>query len=390
LGPALIGLKGPGSPEAQSLYDDAFTLCSEMPEDPAHFPIYWGWWRVSQGFGTWLTRSDVIMRRAVERGHPEFLLQAHHSKWASHYHAGEFAPCCEHIAAGLAIYERGDYRHHATLYGNHDPKVCAHGELAQLLWMQGKPRSAFAAERMATEWAELLDHHGSRLHASDTSLLYRVYRRDYQEVFRRATELVNFTSAHALSDHHSKGLIFRGWITAIRDDAARGLQNLQEGLAHQRGGTAREDFPVYLCLFAEALIAAGHSDIAIDELGQALREFDRLELQSWRSEVLRMLGESILAADPSATERAETLFGEACDIAQRQGVAMLGLRAAVSFARLDLRLDRAPTAERRLVAAIAAISEDDDGPDLRDARSLSGQISERLGSGSRYHRIGSP
>ena len=48
LGPALIGLKGPGSPEAQSLYDDAFTLCSEMLEDTAHFPIYWGWWRVSQ------------------------------------------------------------------------------------------------------------------------------------------------------------------------------------------------------------------------------------------------------------------------------------------------------------------------------------------------------
>ena len=133
------------------------------------------------------------------------------------------------IAAGLAVYERGDYRHHATLYGNHDPKVCAHGELAQLLWMQGKPHSASEAERTALEWAELLDHHGSRLHASDTSLLYRVYRRDYQEVFRRSTELVNFTSTHALSDHHSKGLIFRGWITAVRDDPTRGLQSLAGG-----------------------------------------------------------------------------------------------------------------------------------------------------------------
>ena len=374
LGPALIGLKGPGSPEAQALYANAYALCSEMPEEPSHFPIYWGWWRVSQSFHAWLQRSDAILQRAVEHGHPEFLLQAHHSKWASHYHVGDFARCCEHIEAGLAIYERGDYRHHATLYGNHDPKVCAYGEWAQLLWMQGRPLSAFAAERKALAWAESLDHHGSRVHASDTGLLHQVYRRDYAEVFRRSAELVTFTSAHAMSDHRSKGLIFRGWITAIQDDAMAGLRTLLEGLAHQRSGTAREDFPVYLCLLAEAQMVAGLPDQAAEELRQALPEFDRLGLQSWRPEVLRVLGEATLAADPTAIDQAETLFGEAARIAEQQGAAMLRLRTAVSTARLYLRLDRVPEGARQLEAAVAAIAEDDDGPDLREARLMAARL----------------
>jgi class 3 adenylate cyclase/predicted ATPase len=380
LGPALIGLRGPGSPEAQALYGDAYALCSEMPEEPSLFPIYWGWWRVSQGFQTWLQRSDVILRRAVKHDHPEFLLQAHHSQWASHYHVGDFTRCREHIEAGLAIYERGDYRHHAALYGNHDPKVCAFGEWAQLLWMQGRPHSAFTSERTALEWAEALDHHGSRVHASDTSLLHRVYRRDYAEVFRRAGELVSFTSAHAMSDHRSKGLIFRGWITAIQEDPVTGLRTLQEGLAHQRSSAAREDFPVYLCLLAEAQMARGRPDLAAGELTQAIKEFDRLGLHSWRPEVLRMLGEATLAEDPKAFDEADTLFREAARIADQQGAAMLQLRTAVSTARLYLQLDRVPNGLQQLTSAITAIVEDDDGPDLREARSMVAQLHARLGA----------
>ena len=379
MGPALIGLNGPGSTEAQALYADAYALCSDMPEEKLHFPIYWGWWRVSQDFHTWLARSDAILHRAVAHDDPEFLLQAHHSNWASHYHAGQFAQCCSHIEAGLAIYAAGDYRHHATLYGNHDPRVCAHGELAQVLWLQGRGRSAVASDRAATDWAETLDHHGSRVHALDISLLHHVYRRDYAVVHRRAGDLVDFTSEHAMSDHRSKGMIFRGWITATQEDAAKGLRALRDGLQYQRDGTAREDFPVYLCLLAEAQLAAERPDLAVGELTEALAEFDRLGLHSWRPEVRRMMGEAMLAADPGATQQAERQFAAAAEIAATQGAAMLGLRTAVSQARLDLRLDRAHEASARMAAALAAVAEDDGGADLREARLMEARVRARLG-----------
>jgi hypothetical protein len=189
-------------------------------------------------------------------------------------------------------------------------------------------------------------------------------------VFRRSAEVVNFSSAHALSDHRSKGLVFRGWITAIQDDPMAGLRTLLEGLAHQRSGTAREDFPIYLSLLAEALMAAGQPEQAAEELRQALPEFDRLGLQSWRPEVLRVLGEAILAADPTAIDQAETLFGEAARIADQQGAVMLRLRTAVSTARLD----RVSEGARQLERALAAIAEDDDGHDLREARLMAARL----------------
>ena len=65
-----------------------------------------------------------------------------------------------------------------------------------------------------------------------------------------------------------RALIFRGWIIAIQDDPMAGLRTLLEGLAHQRSGTAREDFPVYLCLLAEAQMAAGQPEQAAEELRQ--------------------------------------------------------------------------------------------------------------------------
>ena len=190
------------------------------------------------------------------------------------------------------------------------------------------------------EWAESLDHLGSRVHATDFSLLHRVYRRDYAEVFERSAELVTFTSAHAhvgpprqgadlpRLDHRDPG----------RPDG--GPADLAGGI----GAAAQRHRPrglsgLYLPA-GRSPMAAGSPEQAVDELRQALPEFERLGLHVWRSEVLRMLGEVTLAADPTAIERADTLFGEAARIADQQGAAMLRLRIAVSKARLDLRLDR--------------------------------------------------
>ena len=129
LGPALIGLYGPNAPETQELYTAAHALSHLVPEEPEHFPIAFGWWRLTP---TSVARAQTLLARAEARANPEMLLQAHHCSWASHTQIGSFRRCCEHIDAGLAIYDHGDYRQHARLYGNHDPKVCALGARCQV------------------------------------------------------------------------------------------------------------------------------------------------------------------------------------------------------------------------------------------------------------------
>ena len=212
-GPALSGLTGPHSVETQDHYTKALELCRQLPEDPSHFPIYWGWWRLDP---LNLERATALLDRAVTRNDPELLLQAHHGNWACRLNTGSFERCCEHVEVGLSIYHEGDYRHLARTYANHDPKVCAHGCRAQAYWMQGKLRRAMDDERQALFWAGEIDHVGSRVHALGLTLLHRVFRRDYRETFDGAGELIAFTAEHGLADHGAAGLVFRGWVVALR------------------------------------------------------------------------------------------------------------------------------------------------------------------------------
>jgi len=375
LGPALSGLTGPHSLETRQHYTKALELCRQLPEDPSCFPIYWAWWRLDL-FN--MERAAALLERAVTGNNPELLLQAHHGNWACRLNTGSFERCTEHVEAGLSIYHRGDYRHLARTYGNHDPKVCAHGSRAQAFWMQGRLKSAMEDERRALSWADEIQHVGSRVHALGLTLLHRVYRRDYKEVYNRAGELLTFTAEHGVADHGAAGLVFRGWVVALQSDVVAGLEMLEEGLARQQEVATREDFSVYLCLQAEALAAAGQPEKALEHLIRERAEFDRSGLRIWVPEVLRITGEMLLAADPGSTSRAQTLFSEAAAMAEAQSAPMLVLRAAISEVRLNLRLDAIDVAAPRVRSSLDRIVEPDGSAEDREARDLLAELEAKL------------
>ena len=370
LGPALIALKGPGSADARDVYAGAYELCQDLPEHPAHVPIYWGWWRMSRDFTGKLERAEALLGRARLRADDGLLLQAHHCCWASQYCVGALARSREHAEAGLAIYSAGDYRDHARLYGNHDAKVCAHGELSEIFWLQGRPLSALAQEREAVAWAAGLKHLGSTVHAMDYRLMHRACRRDLADVFAHAGELASFATEHALADHHAKALIFRGWSKALQADVTAGLAMLEDGIARQRDIGTDEDFPIYVSLLAEVLIRAGRADQAIAELVEARAQFARIGLRVAVPELVRLHGEATIAADPGAGDEAAAHFAEALRLADAQGAFMLGLRGAVSASRLHLRRGAADIGARLLARAVSAMPEDDGGADMREAAAL--------------------
>jgi predicted ATPase len=370
LGPALIALKGPGSADAHELYASAYQLCQDLPEDISHFPIYWGWWRMSRDFGAKVERAEALLGRARLRADDGLLLQAHHCAWASHYCVGALGHSRDHAVAGLALYAAGDYRDHARLYGNHDAKVCAHGELAEIFWLQGRPLRALAHEREAVAWARELNHLGTVAHALDYRVLHRVWRRDLADVYDLAGEMMRFATDHALADHLAKALIFRGWAMATGEDLAGGRAMLAEGIARQRDIGTDEDFPIYVSLLAEVLLRCGEPAQALAEVQAARAEFARIGLNVAIPELVRLHGEALLAADPGAGPEALACFAEAQQMAAGQGASMMGLRASVSAARLLLRLGDPAKGARLLGAALAAVPEDDGGADRRDAEAL--------------------
>ncbi len=370
LGPALIALKGPASPEAQGLYRKAYALSEQMHEHPARFPIAWGWWRVARELEVKKKRAAALLSRALMRNEPDLLLQAHHCNWATYYDIGDFDHCSRHLERGLAIYRSGDFRHHARLYGGHDALVCGLGALAQLEWMRGHPLRALTYEEEGRNWDAAMHHAGTHAHALHVQLLHHSHRQDPRRVFELAGELVSFSSEHGMADHRAKGLIFRGWARAMEDDPAAGLSTMEEGLAQQREIGTIEDFPVNICLYAEALARAGHPERAADELAVNRAAFEEAGLFFWMPEVLRMQAEMILSGDPGSTEPATALLNGAARLAQVQGVPMLALRIAVTIGRLEARLGERESAATRLVAALSRIDESDGGADISAARIL--------------------
>ncbi|PSC06275.1 hypothetical protein SLNSH_03010, partial [Alsobacter soli] len=331
LGPALISLKGPGSREVEEIYAAAYDTCRLLPESRTHYPVYWGWWRMSEDYRDKTRRFEELLGRAQERQDPELLLQAHHCGWGSYFGLAQFGACCEHIDKGLAIYEAGDFRHHATLYGNHDAKVCALGERTLVHWLQGAPEQAVLQERRAMAWAAELGHDGSYSHCIDIAVMHSAYRRDIPAVRERAATMLRLAEEKGFADHLSKGRIFLGWTAALGGDPAGGLAMLREGLAQQKDSGTSEDFPIYYCMLAEALALAGRADEGLRELEYVRDACEAAGLRIWMPDVLRAIGEMRALAGAGLRD-AEASLRDGLALAQAQDARALAVRGALSLA----------------------------------------------------------
>ena len=369
LGPVLMMTVGAGTPEVARLYARALEICQDIPKSGLHFAARWGRWRAAMDHRAGRDRADELLDLALELGDPAHLVQAHHCQWATLYMLGAHEECCRHADAGIALYDPELHRSHALLYGGHDAKVCALGERALSCWLLGRLNDSLASVRSANEWAESLDHVGSRVHAMDYALQISRLRREAPEVARLASELVAFADEQRLSEHRAKGMVFRGWANAHLGDVDGSLREMREALAWEEEAGTPEDFPLYYEMFAEVCGRAGRFTEGLDAVGKAFAQAERGRLVYWNAELHRRRGELLLEAGGDRAEVA-ACFEQALADARSQGARLLELRAAASLARLQRDEGRAGDAAWRLRAAYAGFSQGLDAPDLRDAQAL--------------------
>ena len=148
LGPALVSSRGFADAEASTGYQRAAELARRLGDDRDRFAATWGLWitirakSASDHMRLRLQYLDEMVEAAERTGDAELLLQAHHSSWSTRIWNGEFASASAHVRAGLALYDPERHRHHALMYGGHDPGVCGNGQGAVALWALGWPDRA--------------------------------------------------------------------------------------------------------------------------------------------------------------------------------------------------------------------------------------------------------
>ena len=371
LGPALLSSRGFGDPEASAGYQRAAELARRLGDDRDRFAATWGLWisiRASSASDHMRLRLQYLgeMVEAAERtGDPELLLQAHHSSWSTRIWNGEFARATEHVRSGLALYDRERHRHHALMYGGHDPAVCGKGQGAVALWALGCPDQAVQSARNGIVLGQASDHLPSLLHSLWFAASVYFLRRQAADVLECSARLLALGSEHGLKLYEAIGGVFHGWARIQQSDAQAGLAELRAAVAAY-ATTAHVNLDLYRAILAEAELRAGN----LEEAAAVLNQGERTADEWWRAGYLRLRGDLLLRGPGDERAAAERLYREAISVAAGQQAKSLELRAATSLARL-LRDEGKRDEARNLLAPVYGwFTEGFDTLDLKEAKAL--------------------
>ncbi len=370
LGPVMINLSGSGASDVQELYRRGIALSGGLPRSPEHFPIHWGWWYIAPDFTVMRDRADRLLEFSTSVGSDELELQAHHCQWATLLMLGELRDCRVHIDKGLELYEAADYRLHRTLYGGHDPKVCALGAKALALWLMGFPQEARRSCSLGLAYATDLQHAGSLGHAMDqAAMLYR-FLSDVDGVLRQADEMMQFAETYGFRELIARSMIFRGWALAMRGDPTAGIRLMDQSLAEQRAIGTTEDLPAYSEMLAQACAANGDFSRSISLVENALEAATSSGTRYWLAELLRRKGELLIRGSSNSVEEALRCFRTAAEISAAQGADTLLLRALMELVRNEPGREQQKLALAWLGRVCERHSADQHSPDLVAARCL--------------------
>jgi tetratricopeptide (TPR) repeat protein len=369
LGPALLNTSGFDSLKAKEAYQRAGELADRLDDDRARFTANWGQWLTAQAsgasFDVRLRHLAALVDTAERIGDPELILQAHHSSWATRVWLGEFTRCLEHSHQGLAIYDPEKHRHHALMYGGHDPGVCGASQIAMALWALGYPDQAMQRANESVALSQTLGHVPSALHAQWFTTTTHFMRRDAAAAAECGARLSTLAREHGMALYVAHGSTIHGW-------ALTKLGGGDEALAQLRASFQLWSKTSWIMLdmsaagLAEAELCAGN----LDQAAAALAEAERVSHGWWRSEILRLRGDLVRAGSAQEGDEAEQLYREAIAVARNQEAKSFELRAATALARLWAEQGQRAEARELLAPVFGWFTEGFDTADLKDAKAL--------------------
>jgi len=195
-------------------------------------------------------------------------------------------------------------------------------------------------------------------------------RGEYEDALEIGLASQRFAEEQGSKYRESGALLVEGAALTGLGQAARGLEATRRALELALLTQSHIYRPRHQAAFLEACLAAGAVDEGLQNIQFELSEYELTGQRTFESEIRRLHGELILAKDRNATERAETEFQLAIDIARRQGAKSLELRAVMSLARLWMEQGNAERARARLADCYGWFTEGFDTADLVAAREL--------------------
>jgi class 3 adenylate cyclase len=365
-GVSLFTTEGNISQAAAEGYARARKLAEQHGDARQLFTAVWGLWHSAAGVDVLAGRelSNQLLQLTADKADDGLLLQAHHSAWTTCFRSGEPAAEREHSEAGRRLYDPERHRSHRSLYGGHDPGVCAAYHSAQAHWLLGYPKKALAIGSEVLALAERIAHPYSLELALLYDAMLHLDRGDPQLALER------LGAAEALAAEQRLGFVMeprflRGAALSAQGAFEDAIACLREGLAGRLGALSR---PYGLSRLAEALVRQGDHAAALAAAREGLETQDRTGQHRWEAELHRLEGMALRGLN--RLEEGQYALEEALLVARRQQAKAYELRAATSLARLWGEQGRRAEARELLAPVYGWFTEGFDTADLKEAAVL--------------------
>jgi adenylate cyclase len=315
--------------------------------------------------------SKKLLSIAATAKDPALLLQAHHELWANLTELGELTSARTHLEQGFVLYDSEKHRHHAFLYGGHDPGVCCGYHAAEVLWLLGYPDHALRRSKDSLALARELSHPSTMSFALSWAAWFHQYRGESSAVRARVEEGMTLATDQGFSSRRVQTPFLQGWLLVEEGHEQAGITEMAKILAADRTrGVSGRWSAQYAALLADAYRKSGRT---IEGLRVVTEEQSRVHnsgARFYQAEVHRLKGELLLAQVAADEQEAEACFQNALKIARGQSAKSLELRAAMSLSRLWLRQGKNAEAKNLLAEVYGWFTEGFDTADLKQAKAL--------------------
>jgi predicted ATPase len=335
--------------------------------------VLWGLARMHDTRGE-LKKGRVLAERLLDLAQraqePSLLLEAHHELWANMSMLGELISARTHLDQGLVLYDSEKHRHHAFLYGGHDPGVCCLYHAAQVLWLLGYPDQALRKSQDSLALARELSHASTTANALSFAAWFHQCRGDRQAVKAHVKENMALATEQGFSPRRAQADFLRGWLLVEEGDSEAGITLMSEILLSQQArGVSGRWMPHYGALLAEVLRKSDRISEALNIANEALTRTQQSGLY-YEAELHRIKGELLLAQSSVGEREAEECFQRALRVARGQSAKSLELRAAMSLSRLWQRQGKTAEAQQLLGDIYGWFTEGFDTAGLKQAKAL--------------------
>ncbi len=372
LGTVLIASQGYAAPEVGPVFARARALCLKIGQPMSLFAVLWGIWAwrvVREEFDLCLELAKEVMELAQAQADDGIRMEASFVPGLTLFYRADFAKACEHLQAGLALYDAERCR----LWSRHTGQnagVTSRSYLALSLWCLGFPDQALQTAHDGVKLAHTVTHPFSRCYALHHLGWLQQHLRLGKETLASAEANLVIANEQGFLFWKAVGTLCRAAGLLLQKKPADALEQARQGLALFRATGAALSAGHYYGYIAEAHWQLGQFADALTAIDEAIDATAKNHNDFFQAELYRLRGEIFLSQSADNQVAAEACFQDSLAGAEKQKAKSWELRTTMSLCRLWARQGRHAEAHARLAVIFGWFTEGFATPDLIDAKKL--------------------